>query len=75
MSGASCRRNVDLVVAIMVHGRPNVPALNSVVLPRYFSLGFRLVGDDFRAQGCQGSLVEVKVSKQLVVGRKLGVES
>lgn len=75
MSGTSCGRNVDLVVAVMVHGRPNVPAVDAVVRPCSFLLGFRLVGNDFGAKGCQGSLVEVKVSKQLVVCRKPGVES
>ena len=30
-SGAFRGRNVDLIVAIVVHGPPNVPALNSVV--------------------------------------------
>ena len=75
MSGASCGRNVDLVVVIMVHGRPDVPAVDAVVRPCGFPLGFRLVGNDFGAKGCQGSLVEVKVAKQLVVCRKPGVES
>ena len=34
-----------------------------------------MIGYDFRAQGCQGSFVEVKVAKQLVIGRELWVES
>ena len=75
MSGTSGGRNVDFVVAIMVHGRPNVPAVDAVVGPSCFSLGLRLVGDDFCAKGCQGSLVEIKVAKKLVVCGKPGVES
>ena len=67
MSGTFCGRNVHLVVAIMVNGRPNVPAMDAMVAPSRFSLGLRLVGDDFCAKWCQGSLVEVKVAEKLVV--------
>ena len=69
MSGTFCGRNVDLVVAIMVHGRPNVPAVDAVVGPSCFSLCLCLIGDDFCTKGCQGSLVEIKVAKNLVVCR------
>ena len=69
MSGTFFGRNVDLVVAIMVHGRSNVPAVDAMVGPSCFSLCLRLVGDDFCATGCQGRLLEIEVTKKLVVCR------
>ena len=51
----------------MMNGRPNVPAVDVVVGPGRFLLGLCLVGSDFCAKGCLGSLVEVKVAKKLVV--------
>ena len=69
MSGTFCGRNVEVVIAIMMHGWTNVPAMDAVVGPSYLLLGLCLVGNGYRAKGCQGSLVEVKVAKEFVVCR------
>ena len=66
---------VYLVVAVIFIRWADIQPLNPMVGSCGFSLCLGLVCDDFCAKGCEGSLIQVKVAKYLVLGRQFGIQA
>ena len=73
MSGTFCGRNVDFVVAIMMHGwAANVLALDTVVGPSFFCWAFAWYAMTFVPRGARGVLLKSKLPKSWLYAESLG---
>ena len=66
-------RDKETVAAVMFHSGAEIPGFLSMWCPASAGLGI-FEEDDTGAGWCQGSSIEIKNSKQLGIGRQLGIE-
>ncbi len=64
----------DAVTAVVVHGRAKVPTVDGVRGPGRTGSGL-FMDQDFDARGSQGGPVEIKKTKDMGIGREVGVEA
>ena len=69
------RGNIDFIIAIVVRGWANVPEHDAMASKGTIALSFLFIDDGVRFKGCHGRLIEVKDTKHLVVGQKLGIDA
>ena len=62
-----CCSDIDLVAAIMFHGRAKVPAVDSVDRPRWALVG-SFKDENLGAGGCQRSFIKIKGAIKLGAG-------
>ena len=68
----ACFGDINLVTAVVLECRPDIPALQSVWRPCSPLCGF-LMEDDFGSRRGQWGSVEVKVAKDMLVGAEMRV--
>ena len=72
---APSSRNIDFVIAIVVWGRANAPATNFVASKGAFVLSLWFIDDGLSSKRCHGRSIEFEDAKNLVVGRKLRIDT
>lgn len=72
---ASGDRNVDLVNAIMVEGRINIPVGQFITGKSAFALCLWFISDGLSAKGSHSSGVKVKDTKNLMIGREFRIDT